>query len=98
MAFLFRKYIAKVECECREKQGRISRATYDAIHASSAWLAAPERVQPVMGQIVEQEVYDGSTLIARRAGSPGSSSWMDPRTPSMTPSCPLEARTKTSRI
>ncbi len=33
-------------------------ATYDTIHASSAWLAAQERVQPVMGQIVEQEVYD----------------------------------------
>ena len=31
---------------------------YDAIHASAIWQRAVERAQPVMGQIVEQEVYD----------------------------------------
>ena len=33
-------------------------AAYDAIHASAIWQHAVERAQPVMGQIVEQEVYD----------------------------------------
>ena len=47
-------------------------ATYDAIHASAIWLRAVERAQPVMGQIVEQEVYDrfhSIPLVGREAAT-----------------------------